>query len=293
MIKLNRADADVFVPDGVTMPKALSRTTHLCIGAHQDDQEFMAYHGIAECFGRQDRWFTGVVVTNGGGSARTGMYADYTDADMMAIRRQEQRKAACVGEYACQFQLAYPSSVVKDPAASAVVDDLRAILEQARADVVYLHNPADKHDTHVAVTLRSIAALRTLPESARPSKVYGCELWRSLDWLCDEDKQVLAVDAHPNLAAALSGVFDSQIAGGKRYDSAVMGRRMANATFFESHAADTSGALSWAMDLTPLVTGADDDVLAYALTFVDRLRDDVAARIHKHAGPVGRAKHEE
>ena len=30
----------------------------------------MAYHGVAECFGRKDKWFTGVVVTNGAGSPR-------------------------------------------------------------------------------------------------------------------------------------------------------------------------------------------------------------------------------
>ena len=284
MLELKRADADVFVPDSVALPEALSRTTHLCIGAHQDDQEFMAYHGIEECFGRKDRWFSGVVVTNGGGSARTGMYADYTDEDMMAIRRQEQRKAACIGEYACQFQLAYPSSIVKDPTDEDVVDDLRKILDVAQPEIVYLHNPADKHDTHVAVTLRAIAALRLLPEAKRPRKVYGCEIWRSLDWLCDSDKQVLPVDGHPNMAAALSGIFDSQIVGGKRYDAAVMGRRMANATFFESHAADTCDALSWGMDLTPLVTGAEDDVVAYTMKFIDRFRDDVVARIEKHAG---------
>jgi LmbE family N-acetylglucosaminyl deacetylase len=284
MLELNRADADVFVPDSVALPEALSRTTHLCIGAHQDDQEFMAYHGIAECFGRKDRWFTGVVVTNGGGSARTGMYADYSDEDMMAIRRQEQRKAACIGEYSCQFQLGYPSSIVKDAAAEGVVEDLRKILEVAQPEIVYLHNPADKHDTHVAATLRAIAALRLLPEAKRPKKVYGCEIWRSLDWLCDSDKQVLPVDSHPNMAAALSGIFDSQIVGGKRYDAAVMGRRMANATFFESHAADTCDALSWGMDLTPLVTGDADDVVAYTMTFIDRFRDDVVARIEKQAG---------
>jgi hypothetical protein len=61
--------------------------------------------------------------------------------------------------------------------------------------------------------------------------VLGCEVWRNLDWLLDEDKQGLPVDDRPNLAAALSGVFDSQISGGKRYDLAVQGRRLANATF--------------------------------------------------------------
>ena len=281
MIEFKNNDADCFVPDGCALPEALDRTTHLCIGAHQDDQEFMAYHGIVECFGRKDRWFTGVIVTNGGGSARTGLYADYTDEDMMSIRRQEQRKAAVIGEYGCQFQLGYPSSIVKDPSEDSVVADLVEILKKTQPEVVYLHNPADKHDTHVAVTLRAIAALRQLPGALRPRLVLGCEIWRSLDWLCDEDKQVMPVDSHPNLAAALSGIFDSQIVGGKRYDSAVMGRRMANATFFESHAADTCEALSWGMDLTALVKDPELDIMEYTLTFIDRFRDDVKARTRK------------
>ena len=283
-MKLNRPDADVFVPDGTAMPEALARTTHLCVGAHQDDQEFMAYHGIAECFGKDDKWFAGVCLTNGSGSPRTGLYSDCSDENMMDVRRREQRKAASVGEYGCEIQLAYPSADVKNPDNPGVVEDLRQIFAAAQADVVYLHNPADKHDTHVAALLRGIAALRALPENERPGTVYGCEIWRSLDWLNDDDKQVLPVDRSQNIAAALSGVFDSQIAGGKRYDTAVAGRRMANATFFESHATDKTTALSWAMDLTPLVRDDSLSITEHTLGFIRSFGEDVANRIGKFNG---------
>ena len=63
-MNFHHSTADIFVPDGSAPDAALARTTHLCIAAHQDDIEIMAYHGIAECFGRKDRGFTGVVVTN-------------------------------------------------------------------------------------------------------------------------------------------------------------------------------------------------------------------------------------
>ncbi len=280
-MKLSRSDADIFVPDGVEVSEAMSRTTHLCVGAHQDDQEFMAYHGITECFGNKDRWFGGVIITNGAGSARAGLYADYTDDDMKEIRRHEQRKAAVIGEYGSQLQLNHPSSAIKDVEAADVVSDLTEILLATRPDVVYTHNPADKHDTHVAVALRTITALRALPEEARPARVLGCEIWRSLDWLCDEDKQVMPVDTHPNLAAALSGIFDSQIVGGKRYDAAVMGRRMANATFFESHAVDTYDALAWGMDLTELVRNPELDIVEFTLDYIERFKTDVTDRIGK------------
>jgi len=279
-MQFSRQDADVFVPDGTPMPEALRRATHVCVGAHQDDQEFMAFHGIAECFGRKDRGFAGVVVTNGGGSSRSGIYTDYTDAEMIQVRVQEQRKAATVGEYACEIQLMHPSADVKKPGHPGVLADLKAIFASVRPEVVYVHNPADKHDTHVAVCLRTLAAIRSLPKAERPLRMLGCEIWRDLDWMNDKDKQVLPVDRHKNLAAALSGVFDSQITGGKRYDTAVAGRRMAHATFFESHAVDKTDALNFAMDLTPLVEDDALDVFAYIQglirTFEDEVRDRIA-----------------
>ncbi|HUJ20752.1 MAG TPA: PIG-L family deacetylase [Bryobacteraceae bacterium] len=280
-MKFHNAHADVFVPDGVEPGAALARTTHLCVSAHQDDIEIMAYHGIAECFGRTDKWFTGVVVTNGAGSPRAGIYGQFTDEEMQKVRLREQRKAAYVGEYGCQIQLGYPSSAVKDPNHAGVRDDLTAIFRAARPQVVYLHNLADKHDTHVGVALRAIAALRALGSDYRPEKVYGCEVWRDLDWLPDERKQALAVSARSNIAASLVGVFDSQVSGGKRYDLATQGRRLAHATYYASHATDVETALSYAMDLTPLIEDARLAIAGYVLGCVDQLRADVEQRLAK------------
>jgi len=278
-MKFHNAHADFFVPDNVDPDAALARTTHLCIAAHQDDIEIMAYHGIAECFGRKDRWFTGVVVTNGAGSPRDGIYGQYNDEEMQKVRLREQRKAAYVGEYACQIQLGYSSSAVKDPNHAGVRDDLTAIFRAAKPQVVYLHNLADKHDTHVGVTLRAISALRALAGEFRPEKVFGCEVWRDLDWLPDEHKQTLPVSARSNIAASLVGVFDSQVSGGKRYDLATQGRRLAHATYYASHATDVETALNYAMDLTPLITDPKSSIAGYVTGFIDLLKKDVAGRI--------------
>jgi len=283
-MKLNKPNADFYVPDGLEEQGALARTTHMSIAAHQDDIELMAYHGAAECFGREDRWFTGVVITNGAGSPRAGIYAHYSDEEMQQVRLREQRKAAYVGEYACQIQLGYSSGDVKNPPAAAVIDDLVRILEAARPEVVYLHNLADKHDTHVSACLRALAALRRLDPALRPAKVYGCEVWRDLDWLSDEDKQCLPASARSNIAAALVGVFDSQVSGGKRYDLAAEGRRVANATYYASHATDTETALNFAMDLTPLVRDASIEPAQYVCGFIDRFRSDVAGRLSRLQG---------
>jgi hypothetical protein len=99
-----------------------------------------------------------------------------------------------------------------------------------------------------------------------------------LDWLEDRDKVVFRLDRHENIAAALLGVFDSQIAGGKRYDLAVMGRRRAHATFHESHSVDVSGLASFAMDLTPLIR-EEIDLARYVEEHIRRFAGDVSARI--------------
>jgi len=283
-MKFSHPAADTFVPDsGVAPEAALARTTHLCVAAHQDDIEIMAYHGIADCFGQPDKWFSGVIVTNGAGSSRTGIYGSYTDAQMQAVRLQEQRKAAVVGEYSIQIQLSHPSSAVKDKANAAVQSDLTSIVAAAGADVVYLHQPADKHDTHIGVLAHSLAALRKLPADRRPKRVLGCEVWRDLDWMVDTDKQVLDTGRFPNLAMALVGVFDSQITGGKRYDLATAGRRMAHATYHTSHATDQYQGITWAMDLTPLVQDPTLSIAEYTDQYIERFRRDVAARLAKFA----------
>jgi LmbE family N-acetylglucosaminyl deacetylase len=280
VLQLRADGAEVFVPDGSPPHDAVARTTHLGICAHQDDLEIMAYHGILECFQRKDRWFTGVTMTNGSGSARDLEYKDYSDSEMVDVRRLEQKKAAFVGEFSSMLLLNHKSAAVKDPKNVDVAADLDAVLALASPEFVYTHNLADKHDTHVAVVLRVLAALRRLPKSERPRKVIGCEVWRDLDWLCDSDKVVMPVDRHQNLADALMGVFDSQICGGKRYDLAARGRRLANATFFESHLVDKDQALIWGIDLTPLLD-EENDPFAFVKQHIDRFADEVKARIAK------------
>ncbi len=273
--------AELYVPDGPPAEEALARTTHMAIGAHQDDLEIMAYDGILKCFQRRDLWFCGVVVTDGSGSPRDDLYRDYTDADMQVVRRLEQKKAAVVGEYGAQVLLDYPSSAVKEAANQAVVDDLVRLLETSQPEVVYTHNLADKHETHVAVTLRVIDAIRRLPAGRRPQRLYGCEVWRDLDWMVDSDKVTFDLSAHQNLQAALLGVFDSQICGGKRYDLATMGRRQANATYFASHDTDVATGMSFAMDLTPLITAPEIDISGYVSAFVERFAHDVRTRLER------------
>jgi LmbE family N-acetylglucosaminyl deacetylase len=280
-MQLSQATAELWIPDGASEAEALRRVTHLAIAAHQDDVELMALEGILAGFGNGKRSFMAVIVTDGAGSPRTGRYANHSNEEMQIVRRMEQKKAAFVGEYSAVALLNHPSADVKCAKNLELKQDLKSIVAAAQPEVLYTHNLADKHDTHVAVALRTIAAVRELPVENRPKKLYGCEVWRDLDWLIDNDKVVFRAGAHDNIAASIIGVFDSQISGGKRYDLAAAGRRRANATFLQSHQVDTTELIDFGMDLTPLIQNDQLDPNEYVGRFVQRFAADVSARISK------------
>lgn len=278
---LNRKTSEIYIPDQSSVDEALERTTHLCIAAHQDDIEIMAAKPILECFHQKEKWFTGVVMTDGRGSPRDGVYAQTTDEEMRLIRLSEQRKAASLGKYSALALLDYPSSEIKNGQNLSPVEDLLEILRYTKPKHLYTHNLADKHDTHVAVALRVIQALRMLDPQDRPGQVIGCEVWRSLDWLDDSEKVVMDLSDHESLQRELLSVFDSQIAGGKRYDLAAMSRRQANATFFESHGVDIMSGASFGIDLTPLVNDPLLQPSDYVNAFIQGFVNDVTDRIKR------------
>jgi LmbE family N-acetylglucosaminyl deacetylase len=273
----SQTGSDLYIPDA--QADALARTTHLGVGAHQDDLEFMAMHGILECYDKAKQWFGGVTCTNGAGSARTGEFAHATDEEMQAIRAEEQREAARVGQYSFMAQLHFSSTQIKDPANDELENDLVNILTEAQPEVVYTHNLADKHSTHIAVASSLIKTIRRLPQAQRPKQLIGCEVWRDLDWLPDSKKIVMDLSARQELATQLNGLFVSQISGGKRYDLAVEGRCRANATFFDSHSVDDSQSVAFGIDLTPLI---EDDTLspeAHILSFIEEFQQDVQNQV--------------
>lgn len=268
----------MFAPDGTPIEEALGRTTHLGVGAHADDLEIMAIHGILTCHGSDSQHFTGVVVTDGVGSPTAEPAAD--PAALRDARRAEQRRAAELGRYGAQVLLDHPSSAAKNGAFGGVRDDLVVLLRATRPDVVYTHALTDSHDTHVAVALRLIEACRSLPAEERPARVLGCEVWRDLDWLDPADKVELPLDGQAELQAALLGVFTSQLGAGKRYDLAALGRRRAHAVFSDARGADRHEGVVWAMDLTALAHG-NGDPRSHARALVRRFETDVTARLER------------
>ncbi|MBI3926589.1 MAG: PIG-L family deacetylase [Armatimonadetes bacterium] len=274
---LNQPQADVYVPDGSPVEAALAHTTHIAVGAHPDDLEFMSWHPILECFDDPERWFTGVTVTDGRSCPRSGPYSRYTDDQMSEVRRKEQRHAAVLGGYSAVATLMYSEQgpEIGGPELDRIAEDLEELIRAARPQVVWTHNLADRHDHHIAVVTATLRALRRLGPEYRPRCFYGCEVWGSLDWLPLDEKRTFDVSAHRNLTAALMGVYDSQITGGKRYDLATSGRKWANATYNDPHRTDEAVSLEYAMDLMPLL---EEPELA-PRDYVQRLIRKMANRI--------------
>lgn len=278
-LALSRPEADVFVPAGGDAEAALASVTHLGIGAHADDLEIMAYHGI-RC-GRSDPGmrFGGAICTDGSGATRAGAFARASDAEMRRIRRDEQREAARRGGYAAIVQLDHPSASVKRGVAPEVVDDLACVLEATRPDVVYTHNPMDAHLTHLGVCAATVDAVRRLPGPERPARVLGCEGWRGLDWLAGQDKSFLDLGDGADWSSLIAS-FASQTEG-RPFDLGALGRARANAVFREQRAAGGNERLWLAVDLTSVTRDGGPDLESFVTACLDRFRSEVLGALRQ------------
>lgn len=264
-----------FFHSGFTDAREAKRhTTHLAIVAHQDDAEIIGYSGIHACFQKEDAWFSSITLTNGGGASRGGKYQAYNNRSLAAVRQQEQLKAALLGEYAFCSQWATDSAYLKTLKQEAI-SELVAELQHCRPETIYTHNPFDKHATHVSAMKAVIEAVKVIRQSEpnyQPT-LLGVEVWGGLDWLPESYLIELDCSPMPNLEQALIGLYDSQIDGNKSYDQAVIGRRVANATFSASHSSDTHRAVNFAIDLTPLISDPTQSLEVFAKPIIEKFTE--------------------
>lgn len=283
MLKLKRAGCEIFVPDGASAEAAVARSRYLAIGAHHDDIEQMAVHGIMEAWKLGGGVFFGVVASDGVGNRHTGEYSGMTYEELREVRVGEQREAARIGRYAGVAMLNYPSSEIKDHHLKDLDEDLVTLIDRIRPETVYLHNPFDRHDTHVALCLRTIAALRTVAAKGyAPKQVLGCEAWRGLDWMVFHDRTLLPVMDGQGLEEQLAGVFHSQFDRVRFRELAARGRRIANATFHESHSIGMDEEVTIAINMLPLVTDPSIDMEVFVRNVIERFESDILHRIRKY-----------
>lgn len=90
------------------------------------------------------------------------------------------------------------------------------------------------------------------------------------------------MSGHEDLRRQLVAAFESQIAGGKRYDLATLGRQMANATFAASHAVDRLEAATYAVDLASAVASGNLEAFVDQLLsrFTDNVRSVLGTVVH-------------
>jgi len=251
------------------------KVKYLCICAHQDDCEIMAMDGILKGYYSRKYSFALAECTDGGGSARTGEYKDYTDEMMKQVRVKEQEEAAELGRYHSLYMLNYSSKEIKDRDDNRAVNDFVEIIKELKPEVIYTHSLLDKHPSHIGVVLKVIKAIRSLPKEYQPKMFYGCEVWRGLDWISDDRKVGFDVSRNEKLQKKILNVFKSQIAGGKSYTKASIGRRYANATYFQSHSVDSYKMVNYGIDMMPLIKNPQLDVKEFALSYVEDLRKEV------------------
>ena len=252
---------------------------YLCICAHQDDGEIMAIDGILKGYYSRKYSFALAVTADGGGSARSGEFADYTYEMMKKVRIEEEKEASEIGKYHSLYLLNYSSKEIKQKENDEIVNDYIEIIKELKPEIIYTHSLLDKHPTHIGVVLKVIEALRKLPKEYQPKHLYGCEVWRGLDWIDDSKKIGFDVSRNEKLQKQLLNVFKSQIAGGKAYTKASIGRRYSNATYYQSHSIDAYKMISYAIEMNPLIINKSADIKDFCLSFVKDLENDILKNI--------------
>jgi LmbE family N-acetylglucosaminyl deacetylase len=268
-------NGQLFIPDEEFDETVFHRTKTLAIGAHPDDLELLAIKAILEAYGLGERSFFGVVLTNGAGSPKSGPYADLLPDQMVKLRTLEQKAAAEIGRYSACLMCGMTSNDIKRPLTDAT-RIIRWLIEKTSPEAIWTHNFFDTHSTHQAAALCTIKAILSLPPEKRPKKLFGGEVWGSLDHFPD----VLRLELdRPNLIRALVGVFDSQITGGKRYDEAFLGNLLAHATFGNSHETDKASHVALALDMSELLVATDTHAIDhYVDNVLMKMRAEIEAR---------------
>jgi LmbE family N-acetylglucosaminyl deacetylase len=229
-------------------PGALRRASSLGVVAHADDLEIGCIHGILEARAQGVPGFFGCVVTDGKGSARGGSMSEVSVAELAALRRKEQVRAAELGGYAGVVLLDHSSQAVRSHSPQLKAD-IGFLLDQCAPQTIYTHNPADSHATHRGVVEALYQVLSERGPKSWPEHLYACEVWRDLDWAPESAVVELDVSAEPELQRELILVFESQVGAGKRYDEAILGRRRAHATMRAARSIDERQGVILALDL--------------------------------------------
>ncbi len=234
--------------------KSANTTNLLAISAHQDDIEIMAMDGILRAYGSKKYAFYAAVVGDGANCLKAGKYSEVSDKEMIEARNQEQLRASQIGEYSKLYFLKHAHSEIEQEENESIIKELQKLILEVKPEIVYTHNIFDKNPHHVKITQLVIDAINGLNIDDRPRLLYGCEIFRSLDWLPDKYKITFDLSDNKELQQRLVNVYDTRVEQSRNYTKAVMGRKLANAAFVSSNCATDEDKMYWyGINLTPVI----------------------------------------
>ena len=160
LLTLSMHEYRPLIPDQISAPEAQARTSTSALARTKTTWNLWPFMVLLPAMVKMARGSVGSPAQMAAVALAPGAFAGKTDAEMQTIRANEQRRAAEIGQYSYVGQLGFTSAAIKDPATRGkLVDQLEQHLIYTQPEVLYTHNPADKHATHVAVFHAVVEAL--------------------------------------------------------------------------------------------------------------------------------------
>jgi glucosamine-6-phosphate deaminase len=270
---------------------ALAKTTHVGVGAHQDDIEIMAGPMLLK---NKDHWMN-IIVTDGAASKSilNGMATELTPKQLTDMRQREQREAARETGTPV-IQLKYPSAAVnghmgegKRQEAAFALGTLFSAMP--KTEEVFGHNPIDKHATHLAVLAVQTAALRAA-QHKNLKNVYAMEVWGGLTGIPEAQLSMFVVEDGRDLAAinTLIGKYQSQIQGqGRDYAATTTARMVGHGGYVSNpHLNNPPEGMVIGLNITDFTKGESNDMGALAKELLERAAAIKVKLAEKHSIPA-------
>lgn len=247
---------------------------YVCICAHPSDCEIMAIDGIQRGYRAKKYTFAAVITTDGSDSERNGKLQKASNRRIASMRMSEQKKAATLGRYNSVYFMNYKPEQARNQEDEDIVNEYVEIIKELKPRIIYTHSILDRDPTHVAVAVKVINALRKLRKTQMPALLYGCEVWRDLDWV--DPSKVVSFDVSHNirLQKQLIMVHKSQNLS-RDYLNAAVGRRYVNATFSKSEKKKEAKLTSRAINMTTLLRRKEFPIKRFAMSFIDDLYSEI------------------
>lgn len=243
---------------------------YLCICADAGDTEIMAIDGIQRGYRAKKYTFATVITSDGLSLERAGKLAKATDRKVNTTKNREQKAAAEIGRYNSVYFLSHKTDEILDQENEDIVNEYLEIIKELKPRIIYTHSILDRDPTHVSVAVKVINALRKLRKGQMPAVLYGCEMWRDLDWV--DPSKVISFDVSHNirLQKQLINVHQSQNAS-RDFINATIGRRYVNATYSRSEKKKDAKLTARAINMTTLLRRKEYPIKRFAMSFVDDL----------------------